>query len=122
MSASHTSPTANPQSPTYTGYLTGYVLAAVLSVIPFGAVMLGGLSTHAVMVIIGLTALIQAAVQLKYFLHIDFKHSPKENLFALAFAVVLVVLMIGGSLWIVSDLNARMMPAMGANMEMPQEL
>jgi cytochrome o ubiquinol oxidase operon protein cyoD len=48
-------------------------------------------------------------VHLRYFLHIDLKSTPRDNLLALAFAAVLICIMIGGTLWIMLDLNARMM-------------
>jgi cytochrome o ubiquinol oxidase operon protein cyoD len=47
-------------------------------------------------------------VHLRYFLHIDLQSTPRENLLALAFAGVLIFLMVGGTLWIMLDLNARM--------------
>jgi cytochrome o ubiquinol oxidase operon protein cyoD len=42
-------------------------------------------------------------------LHINFATTPKENLIALAFAAVLIFIMVGGSLWIMFDLYHRMM-------------
>jgi hypothetical protein len=42
------------------------------------------------------------------FLHIDLATTPRENLLALAFAAVLIFLMVGGTLWIMLGLNARM--------------
>jgi heme/copper-type cytochrome/quinol oxidase subunit 2 len=54
-------------------------------------------------------AIIQIVVHLHYFLHIDFKSSPGENILALAFAAILIVLMAGGTLWIMFDLHYRMM-------------
>jgi cytochrome o ubiquinol oxidase operon protein cyoD len=51
----------------------------------------------------------QIFVHLTFFLHIDFKTTPRENLVALAFALVLIFIMVGGSLWIMFDLYNRMM-------------
>jgi cytochrome o ubiquinol oxidase operon protein cyoD len=52
---------------------------------------------------------VQILVHLAFFLHIDFKTTPRENLVALAFALVLIFIMVGGSLWIMFDLYHRMM-------------
>jgi cytochrome o ubiquinol oxidase operon protein cyoD len=60
-------------------------------------------------VVIAILAVVQVVVHLRYFLHIDVKSTPRDNLMALAFAAVLIFLMVGGTLWIMLDLNARMM-------------
>jgi cytochrome o ubiquinol oxidase operon protein cyoD len=52
---------------------------------------------------------VQVWVHLRFFLHIDLKDTPQDNLLALAFAALLIFIMVGGSLWIMLDLNARMM-------------
>jgi cytochrome o ubiquinol oxidase subunit IV len=48
-------------------------------------------------------------VHLYFFLHMDPRTAPKENILALGFAAVLIFIMIGGSLWIMFDLYNRMM-------------
>lgn len=90
-------------------YLTGFALALVLTAIPFGLVWSGSLSRDTVLPIIAVCALIQVPVHLYYFLHLNFRSTPSENLLALAFACVLIILMVGGSLWIMFDLHNRMM-------------
>jgi heme/copper-type cytochrome/quinol oxidase subunit 4 len=50
----------------------------------------------------------QTMVQLRYFLHITRKSAPIESIVPLLFALVLLVLMIGGSLWIMTNLDALM--------------
>ena len=89
-------------------YATGFVLALVLTVIPFGLVVAGILPPFATLVIIAILAVIQVVVHLHYFLHVG-QSTPSENLLTLAFAALLIFIMIGGSLWIMLDLNARMM-------------
>ena len=91
-------------------YLTGFTLAVVLTAIPFGLVALKALPAAIAFAIVGICAIAQILVHLRYFLHIDFRHSPRENIVALAFTGILIGLMIGGSLWIMFDLHARMMP------------
>ena len=89
-------------------YATGFVLALVLTVIPFGLVVSGILSHFATLVIIAILAVIQVAVHLRFFLHVG-RLTPSENILALAFAALLIFIMIGGSLWIMFDLYHRMM-------------
>jgi cytochrome o ubiquinol oxidase operon protein cyoD len=90
-------------------YLKGFVLALVLTGIPFGLVVAGLLPPFTTLVVIAILAVVQVVVHLRYFLHIDLKSTPHDNLLALGFAAVLIFLMVGGTLWIMLDLNARMM-------------
>jgi cytochrome o ubiquinol oxidase operon protein cyoD len=90
-------------------YITGFVLALVLTAIPFGLVVADLLPRFATLVVIAILALVQVVVHLRYFLHIDLKSTPRDNLLALGFAAVLIFIMVGGTLWIMLDLNARMM-------------
>ena len=90
--------------------MVGFVLAVILTAIPFILVAFKLLSVTTTLVVVAVLALIQVLVHLRYFLHLDFKDTPRENLVTLAFTAVLILIMIGGSLWIMFDLNARMMP------------
>jgi cytochrome o ubiquinol oxidase operon protein cyoD len=47
-------------------------------------------------------------VHLRYFLHLDLRATPRENLLAIVFAAILIVIMVGGSFWIMLDLHHRM--------------
>ena len=94
----------------FSAYMIGFVLAVILTAVPFILVAFKLLSATTTLVVIAVLALIQVLVHLRYFLHLDFKDTPRENLVTLAFTAVLIVIMIGGSLWIMFDLNARMMP------------
>jgi len=88
-------------------YLTGFAAALVLTVIPFAIVYWALLPAVAALAVIALAAIVQIVVQLRYFLHIDFKRTPRENLVALFFAGFLILVMVGGSLWIMFDLHYR---------------
>ncbi|GAB5375866.1 MAG: cytochrome o ubiquinol oxidase subunit IV [Acuticoccus sp.] len=91
-----------------TTYLNGFALAVVLTAIPFIAVWTGAITGGAIYAVIAVCAVIQVVVHLVFFLHIDFKETPGENLFFLGFAAVLIFLMVGGTLWIMIDLHHRM--------------
>ena len=45
-----------------------------------------------------------------FFLHVTTGPDNTNNVLALAFGVLIVVLLIGGSLWIMTNLNQNMMP------------
>ena len=55
-------------------------------------------------------AIAQMGVHLVFFLHISTGRDNANNVLALAFGVLIVVLLIGGSLWIMAHLNHNMMP------------
>ena len=89
-------------------YLIGIVLALTLTAIPFALVAMGTLPRETTLAVILVAAVIQILVHLRFFLHIGLS-TPRENLIALAFAVVLIFIMVGGTLWIMFDLYNRMM-------------
>jgi len=94
--------------PALRNYVIGFSLALLLTAIAFGLVAFELLPRSATLIAIFAAAVVQILVHLRYFLHLDFTETPRENLFAIAFAAVLILIMIGGSLWIMFDLNARM--------------
>ena len=89
-------------------YIVGFVLAVILTAIPFWLVYTHAMPPARIMWIIAGAAVLQILVHLHFFLHINFTTTPKENLLALAFTAVLLFLMIGGSFWVMLDLHQRM--------------
>lgn len=89
-------------------YIVGFVLAVVLTAIPFYLVASHALSPLRTVLVIAATGLLQILVHLRFFLHLNFTTTPRENLLAIAFTAVLLFLMVGGSFWIMIDLHARM--------------
>jgi cytochrome o ubiquinol oxidase operon protein cyoD len=55
-------------------------------------------------------AIAQLGVHLVFFLHITTGPDNTNNVMALAFGLLIVFLVIGGSLWIMANLNEHMMP------------
>ena len=97
------------RGPTRGAYGTGLLLAIILTAIPFAIVAFELLPKLPSLIAIAFAALIQVGVHLRYFLHLDFDHTPRENLAALFFAAFLIFIMVMGSLWIMFDLHHRMM-------------
>ena len=93
------------------GYIVGFILSVVLTVIPFALVIYGQSSISADWIYVGLAAaaVVQILVQLHYFLHLDRSSDQSWNVQALIFSAVIIVILVGGSLWIMADLHARMM-------------
>jgi cytochrome o ubiquinol oxidase subunit IV len=62
-------------------------------------------------------AIAQMGVHLVFFLHIGTGPDKTNEVLALAFGILIVTLVVGGSLWIMANLDANMIPA-SAIMEM----
>lgn len=90
-------------------YATGFVLAVVLTVIPFGLVIYGALSRPAAIDVIIGAAVVQVLVHLHYFLHVNASSKARWNILALLFTTLIMALIVGGSIWIMSHLAYRLM-------------
>ena len=90
------------------GHLTGFALAVLLTLIPFAAVGLKLFSSQTTIAVIVIAAIVQIVVHLRFFLGIRIKPDRPRAMVSLLFAVVLMVIMIGGTLWIMTDLAVRM--------------
>lgn len=88
---------------TIKSYLMGFVLALVLTAIPFGLVAARTLEPTQILVIIGVAAIAQVIVYLRYFLHLELKPSSQNKLIALCFAAVVLLILVGGTLGIMVD-------------------
>ncbi|WP_297896017.1 cytochrome o ubiquinol oxidase subunit IV [Shewanella sp.] len=90
-------------------YLVGFVLSVVLTAIPFWAVMTHHFEHSTTLAIVIVTALVQILVHLKYFLHLDFSKEGKINTFSFLFTALIIVMVVGLSVWIILEANALMM-------------
>lgn len=95
---------------TLKSYMTGLILALILTAVPFWTVMSGQVSGSSAVVTLAVFALGQVLVHLVFFLHMNGSSAQRWNLMAFLFAVLIVVVLVGGSLWIMNHLNHNMMP------------
>jgi cytochrome o ubiquinol oxidase operon protein cyoD len=102
---------------TLRGYLTGFGLAAILTAIPFWLVMGHVIQNRLLLIllVLGLGAL-QIVVHIVFFLHLDTRSEGGWNMLAFIFTVVLVVIVLGASIWVMYAENANMMPMAPAAM------
>lgn len=93
------------------GYLTGFVLAAILTVIPFWLVMGHVIDSREVTIFVVLAlAVVQIFVHIVYFLHLDTRSEGGWNMMAFIFSAVLVIIVLGASIWVMYTENKLMMP------------
>ncbi|MFG6413913.1 cytochrome o ubiquinol oxidase subunit IV [Roseateles sp. DC23W] len=93
------------------GYAIGFVLAVILTAIPFWLVMGKVLPSPKMtgFIILGFAA-VQMVVHMVYFLHMNAKVEGGWSMLALLFTVALVVIMLAGSVWVMYHMNTNMMP------------
>jgi cytochrome o ubiquinol oxidase operon protein cyoD len=96
----------------YRSYIIGFVLSVVLTLIPFW-IVLGEVNIHiwlALTIIFGLGA-VQIMVHVFYFLHVTVKAEEGWQVMSLVFTGILLLIVLVGSIWVMTHLNNNMMPA-----------
>ena len=92
-------------------YTIGLVLAVVLTATSFWVANTSLLWPPGVPLGLVVLAIAQMGVHLVFFLHITSGPDNTNNVLALAFGVLIVLLVVVGSLWIMFNLNDNMMPS-----------
>jgi cytochrome o ubiquinol oxidase operon protein cyoD len=100
-----------------TGYFVGLGFAVLLTAVSFFVAKTTLVWTPSIPVALGVLAVAQMGVHVAFFLHVGTGPDSVNNVMALAFGVLIVVLVIGGSLFIMDHLNHNM-PNMGQMMQM----
>ena len=90
------------------GYAIGLALAALLTACSFYISSTKLIWPSGVPIALIVFAVAQIGIHLVFFLHLTTGAENINNSMALAFGVLIMVLLIGGSLWIMSHLNANM--------------
>lgn len=99
---------------TLLSYISGFGFSIVLTLTVFVLVNNHVVTGHQasshgflVLAIMGL-ALVQLVVQLVFFLHMGSEPKPRWNLAVFMFMLVILIVIVGGSLWIMDNLNYNM--------------
>jgi cytochrome o ubiquinol oxidase operon protein cyoD len=92
------------------GYLVGLGFAILLTAVSFFVASTDLVWQPSIPVALVVLAIAQMGVHLVFFLHITTGPDNTNNVLALAFGVLIVFLVIGGSLWIMANLNHNMIP------------
>ena len=90
-------------------YVIGLALAVLITGVSFFIAGTSLVWQPSIPIAIFVLALAQMGVHLVFFLHITTGPDNVNNVMALAFGVLIVLLLIGGSLWIMSHLNHNML-------------
>lgn len=96
-------------------YVVGFLVSMLLTLTAFAFVYIHVHSQHEtfshglLVPLIIVLAVTQLFVQLRFFLHVGRESKPRWNFMALIFALIVVLIVVVGSLWIMHNLNYRMM-------------
>ncbi|MDB5186827.1 MAG: cyoD [Candidatus Saccharibacteria bacterium] len=94
-------------------YSIGFILSIILTLLAYAIVVHDVFkdfwSPMAIILILSILASIQLIVQLIFFLHLGNETNPRWKLLSFIFALIILIIIVAGSLWIMFDLNSRMM-------------
>ena len=92
------------------GYLVGLALATLLTCVSFYIARSTLVWQPSIPIALSVLALAQMGVHLVFFLHITSGPDSVNNVMALAFGLLIVILLVFGSLWIITHLDHNVMP------------
>jgi cytochrome o ubiquinol oxidase subunit IV len=98
--------------PRVLGYVIGFGLAILLTATSFFVAGTDLVWQPSIPVALVVLAIAQMGVHLVFFLHITTGPDNTNNVLALAFGLLIVFLVVGGSIWIMEHMNHNMMPQM----------
>lgn len=107
---------------TFRSYTIGFLASIILTGLSFFLVITKTLTGPPLIYTIVALAVVQAIFQLLFFLHIGQEPKPKWETFIFYFMVLVIVIIAGGSLWIMHDLDIRVMSGMGEMSGMTEEM
>lgn len=105
-----------------TSYIIGFVSSILLTVASFLLVINTTLTGKPLIYTIVSLALIQAILQLIFFLHVGQEPKPRWETVVFFFMLLVLLIISFGSIWIMNDLNDRMMSNMPMMMEEQMEM
>ena len=92
------------------GYLVGLALATLLTCVSFYIAESTLVWQPSIPIALSVLALAQMGVHLVFFLHLTSGSDSVNNVLALAFGLLIVMLLVFGSLWIMTHLDHNVMP------------
>lgn len=93
-------------------YISGFVLSLALTFLAYSLVVNHIFAGWGLVASIAGLAGVQLLVQLVFFLHLGNEPKPRLNLIVLLFAVLVIIIVMFGSLWIMHNLDYNMMSPM----------
>lgn len=98
-----------PPQVTVKAYITGFAVCIIITLLAYTVAMTNSAGDMQALIIVGLLAILQAIVQLRRFLHLGDEFAPKWKLWLFVTMLVIGIIVVAGSVWIMNNLNYRMM-------------
>lgn len=94
--------------PLFFGFVLSLIFLIASYVLVAGRLFENAILMPAILIFAGL----QAIVQLIWFMHLGIEDKPRWNLISFLFLVGIIIVVIGGSIWIMYNLDYNVMPSM----------
>ena len=96
----------------YKPQFLGFVTSLLLTLAAYRIVTHYELTDFLLILTVSGLAILQALLQLFFFLHLGLEEKPQWGLITFLFTALVMVIIIGGSMWIMNNLNYNLMPPM----------
>lgn len=98
------------QQLSYGKYIFGFVSSVVLTLIAYVLATRQSVNHDVLIGLLACLAFVQFIVQMVFFLHIGEERKPRWKQLVMWFMLGIVFIIVGGSIWIMNNLNYRMTP------------
>ncbi len=92
-------------------YIIGFAFSIGLTLVAYLGVTHNWFSNGTPSIALLVLAILQLVVQLFFFLHVGRETRPRWRLFTLFLAITVILIVVIGSIWIMYNLNYRMLPS-----------
>jgi cytochrome o ubiquinol oxidase operon protein cyoD len=96
----------------YKPQFIAFVVSLILTIAAYRIVSHYQLSDTILMFTIAGLGVLQALFQLVFFMHLGLEEKPHWGMMTFLFMVLVIIVVIGGTLWIMSNLDYNLMPSM----------
>lgn len=104
----HTTPPSTQKHGSPRPYIIGFLLSVLCTLVPYQLVVNETLKGTALLAALLGFAVVQLVIQLMFFLHLGREKKPRFNLFFLVSTLVIILVVVGGSIWIMNHLHYNM--------------
>jgi cytochrome o ubiquinol oxidase operon protein cyoD len=95
---------------TYGKYVGGFLGSVFLTLCAYWIAVHGRAGVGMLEIGLAILAVMQFVMQMLLFLHVGEERGPRWKLAAAGFMLMILIILVGGSLWIMNNLNTRMTP------------
>jgi cytochrome o ubiquinol oxidase operon protein cyoD len=95
---------------TLASYVIGFVFSLVFTLTAYVMAVHHLLANHTLIGFLACLAILQFILQAVFFLHLSIERRPRWKLAVFLFMIMVVLILVFGSIWIMSNLNQRMTP------------